>query len=397
MSASITLAKGREKSLLRRHPWVFSKAIDKVKGKPANGETVDVFSEGGQWLGRGAWSGSSQIRVRIWTFDRDEAVDQAFFLRRLTDAQAARSDLIARQGLTGYRLCAAESDGLPGVTIDRYGDYLVCQLLSAGADYQRPLIVEALRTLFPTSNIFERSDVAVRKKEGLEQFVGVLHGEAPSAPVVIEENQGIKILVDIQGGHKTGFYLDQRDNRQIAAKYTAGKRVLNCFCYTGGFGVYALKGGASEVVNVDVSQPALDTARQNAELNGLDLSRAHFLRQDVFKLLREYRDNGEKFDVIVLDPPKFAESKAQLDGACRGYKDINLLAFQLLAPGGILLTYSCSGLMPADLFQKIVADAALDAGRDAQILERLSQAPDHPIGTAYPEGFYLKGLVVRAR
>ena len=288
-------------------------------------------------------------------------------------------------------------NNLPGLTIDRYADFLVCQILSAGAEFQRELITQALRTLYPECSIYERSDVAVRKKEGLKERTGVIYGETPNEPVVIEENGGVKILVDIRNGHKTGFYLDQRDNRQAAAKYTEGKRVLNCFCYTGGFWVYALKGGAKEVVNVDLSQNALDIARQNAELNGLDTSNTQFVRHDVFKLLREYREKGEKFDVIVLDPPKFAESKAQLLGACRGYKDINMLAFQLLAPGGVLLTYSCSGLMEQSLFQKIVADAALDAGRDAQILELLSQASDHPIGTAYPEGFYLKGLVVRAR
>ncbi|WP_270657396.1 class I SAM-dependent methyltransferase [Aeromonas sp. Y293-4] len=397
MSASIYLVKGREKSLLRRHPWIFSKGIERVQGNPIDGDTVEIYANDGKWLARGAWSGSSQIRARVWTFDKDETVDLDFFIRRLKYAQESRDGLIKRQGLTGYRLCAAESDGLPGLTIDRYADFLVCQILSAGAEFQRELITQALRTLYPECSIYERSDVAVRKKEGLKERTGVIYGETPNEPVVIEENGGVKILVDIRNGHKTGFYLDQRDNRQAAAKYTEGKRVLNCFCYTGGFGVYALKGGAKEVVNIDLSQNALDIARQNAELNGLDTSNTQFVRHDVFKLLREYREKGEKFDVIVLDPPKFAESKAQLLGACRGYKDINMLAFQLLAPGGVLLTYSCSGLMEQSLFQKIVADAALDAGRDAQILELLSQASDHPIGTAYPEGFYLKGLVVRAR
>ena len=293
-------------------------------------------------------------------------------------------------------MVAAESDLLPGITIDRYNDYLVCQLLSSGAEYHRHELINALQQLYPTCSIYERSDVAVRKKEGLAERTGLLYGEVPPDEVIIEENNGIKISVDIKSGHKTGFYLDQRDNRAIAGKYAQDRRVLNCFCYTGGFGVYALHGGAKEVINVDVSEPALELARHNATLNQLDLSRARFEKQDVFKLLREYRERGEKFDMIVLDPPKFAESKAQLDGACRGYKDINLLAFQLLNPEGILLTFSCSGLMTADLFQKIVADAALDAGREAQILERMTQAADHPIATPYPEGFYLKGLVVRA-
>ncbi|MGL5949427.1 MAG: class I SAM-dependent methyltransferase [Aeromonas sp.] len=397
MSARIYLVKGREKSLLRRHPWIFSKGIDRVEGEPVNGDSVEVYAADGRWLARAAWSGASQIRARVWTFAKEQTVDAAFFLQRLRDAQAAREDLIARQGLTGYRLCAGESDGLPGLTIDRYADFLVCQILSAGAEFHREAIINALRELFPTCSIYERSDVAVRKKEGLKERSGVLHGEMPPALVDICENNGVKILVDIKNGHKTGFYLDQRDNRQAAAKYAQGKRVLNCFCYTGGFGVYALKGGAREVVNVDLSQNALDIAKQNAEINGLDTSTTQFIRADVFKLLRQYRDEGQQFDVIVLDPPKFAESKAQLLGACRGYKDINMLAFQLLAPGGTLLTYSCSGLMEQSLFQKIVADAALDAGRDGQIVELLSQASDHPIGTAYPEGLYLKGLAVRVR
>ncbi|WP_107852436.1 class I SAM-dependent methyltransferase [Oceanimonas marisflavi] len=396
MTSSITLVAGREKSLLRRHPWVFSRAVDKVQGQPNAGDTVDILSHKGQWLGRGFYSPQSQIRARVWTFDRNETIDDAFFLRRLQRAKAGREDLINEQGLTGYRLCAAESDGLPGVTIDVYANVVVCQLLSTGAERWRKAIVSALTQLYPDACIYERSDVAVRKKEGLKERKGLLAGTLPAEPVVIEENNGVRILVDVETGHKTGFYLDQRDNRRIAGRYCRGKRVLNCFSYTGTFGVYALKGGASEVVNADVSESALALAKQNAELNRLDLSRARFEQADVFKLLREYREQGESFDVIVLDPPKFAESKAQLNGACRGYKDINMLAFQLLNPGGVLLTFSCSGLMTSDLFQKIVADAALDAGRDAQILERLNQAADHPIGTAYPEGHYLKGLVVRA-
>lgn len=395
MTASVFLQKERERSLLRRHPWIFSKAIERVKGSPKSGEPVDIFSHDGRWLARAAWSPASQIRARVWSFNRDETIDTAFFLRRLQLAQAGREALIARLGLTAYRLCAAESDGLPGITIDRYNDQLVCQLLSAGAEFHRAQLFEALQQLFPQCSLYDRSDVAVRKKEGLTEQQGVVYGDLPPDEVIIEENHGIRILVDIKGGHKTGFYLDQRDNRAIAGRYAAGRRVLNCFCYTGGFGVYALKGDAREVINVDVSDSALAIARRNAEINSLDLSRAKFEKQDVFKLLREYRERGEKFDMIVLDPPKFAESKAQLDGACRGYKDINLLACQLLNPDGILLTFSCSGLMTADLFQKIVADAALDAGREAQILERMGQAADHPIATPYPEGFYLKGLVVR--
>ncbi|EKO3405326.1 class I SAM-dependent methyltransferase [Vibrio fluvialis] len=395
MTPAIYLVKGREKSLRRKHPWVFSRGISKIEGEPGLGDTVDVYTHEGQWLAKAAYSPHSQIRARVWSFEK-ETIDTAFFVKRIQQAQLLRDDLIERDGLTGYRLIAAESDGLPGITIDKYQDFLVCQLLSAGAECQKDALVEALKQCFPTCSIYERSDVAVRKKEGLEERVGVLHGELPPKSVVIEEN-GVKISVDIVGGHKTGFYLDQRDSRFQSMKYVKNKDVLNCFSYTGGFGLYALKGGAKRVINADVSQPALDTAKFNAELNEFDISkkRAVFLNADVFKLLREYRDQGTKFDVVIMDPPKFAESKAQLNGACRGYKDINMLAMQILNPGGTLLTYSCSGLMDQVLFQKIIADAALDAGRDVKFIERFEQAADHPTDTAYPEGFYLKGFACK--
>ncbi|ENQ5771642.1 class I SAM-dependent methyltransferase [Vibrio fluvialis] len=395
MTPAIYLVKGREKSLRRKHPWVFSRGISKIEGEPGLGDTVDVYTHEGQWLAKAAYSPHSQIRARVWSFEK-EAIDTAFFVKRIQQAQLLRDDLIERDGLTGYRLIAAESDGLPGITIDKYQGFLVCQLLSAGAECQKDALVEALKQCFPTCSIYERSDVAVRKKEGLEERVGVLHGELPPKSVVIEEN-GVKISVDIVGGHKTGFYLDQRDSRFQSMKYVKNKDVLNCFSYTGGFGLYALKGGAKRVINADVSQPALDTAKFNAELNEFDISkkRAVFLNADVFKLLREYRDQGTKFDVVIMDPPKFAESKAQLNGACRGYKDINMLALEILKSGGTLLTYSCSGLMDLALFQKIIADAALDAGRTVKFVERFEQAADHPVDTAYPEGFYLKGFACK--
>ncbi|AAO11058.1 class I SAM-dependent methyltransferase [Vibrio vulnificus] len=395
MSAAIYLVKGREKSVVRRHPWIFSRGIDRVEGNPQLGETVDVYGHDGKWLAKAAYSPESQIRARVWSFEKQD-INRAFFVKRIQDAQLLREDVIERDGLTGYRLIAAESDGMPGVTIDRYQNFFVCQLLSAGAEHQKQNIVDALIEVFPDCNVYERSDVSVRKKEGLQETTGVLHGEMPPKSVVIEEN-GVKISVDIVGGHKTGFYLDQRDSRQQAMKYVKDKEVLNCFSYTGGFGLYALKGGAKRVINADVSQPALDTAKFNAELNEFDISkkRAVFLNADVFKLLREYRDQGTKFDVVIMDPPKFAESKAQLNGACRGYKDINMLAFEILKSGGTLLTYSCSGLMDLALFQKIIADAAVDAGRTVKFVERFEQAADHPVDTAYPEGFYLKGFACK--
>lgn len=390
----LVLAKGREKSLLRHHPWVFSGAVARVEGKVALGETIDIVDHQGKWLARGAWSPASQIRARVWTFDPRENIDNDFFLSRLQRAQTWRTIVAARDGLDSYRLIAGESDGLPGITIDRFGNFLVLQLLSAGAEYQRPALIRALQQLYPECSIYDRSDVAVRKKEGLELVQGPVSGELPPALLPIEEH-GMKLLVDIQNGHKTGYYLDQRDSRYATRRYTEGKRVLNCFSYTGGFAVSALMGNCRQVVSVDTSQEALDIARRNVELNGLDVSKAEFVRDDVFKLLRKYRDNGDKFDVIVMDPPKFVENKSQLAGACRGYKDINMLALQLLNPGGILLTFSCSGLMTTELFQKIIADAALDAHCDVQFIEQFRQAADHPVIATYPEGLYLKGFACR--
>ncbi|EKM5065489.1 23S rRNA (cytosine(1962)-C(5))-methyltransferase RlmI [Cronobacter turicensis] len=394
MSVRLVLAKGREKSLLRRHPWVFSGAVARMEGKAAPGETIDIVDHQGKWLARAALSPASQIRARVWTFDPNETIDIAFFTRRLTQAQQWRDWLAKKDGLDSYRLIAGESDGLPGVTIDRFGNFLVLQLLSAGAEYQRPALVSALQACYPECSIYDRSDVAVRKKEGMELAQGPVSGELPPDLLAIEEH-GMKLLVDIKGGHKTGYYLDQRDSRFVTRRYVEDKRVLNCFSYTGGFAVSALMGGCRQVISVDTSQDALDVAKQNVELNQLDLSKAEFVRDDVFKLLRKYRDQGETFDVIVMDPPKFVENKSQLHGACRGYKDINMLAIQLLNPGGILLTFSCSGLMTTDLFQKIVADAATDAGRDVQFIEQFRQAADHPVIASYPEGLYLKGFACR--
>lgn len=391
MSARIYLKVSREKSLLRKHPWVFSRAINKIKGNPQLGDTVDIYDNKENWLARGAYSPESQISIRVWTFDKNEEVDDTFFLTKLTNAQARREWFIEKGGLTGYRLIAGESDGLPGITIDKYNNFLVCQLLSAGADFHRYTLVSALRKLYPDCHIYERSDVDVRKKEGLEPVTGWLTEPQESTECIIEE-YGVKIKVNIETGHKTGFYLDQRESRLTAGKYSAGKSVLNCFSYTGTFSLHCALNGAKEVINVDVSQPALDIAKENAELNNIG-DNVKFVKADVFKLLREYREEKRTFDMIILDPPKFVESKAQLTGACRGYKDINMLAMQLLKPGGILLTFSCSGLMETGLFQKVVADAALDAKRNAYIVDRLHQAPDHPVSSNYPEGYYLKGLV----
>lgn len=391
MTVRLFLAKGREKSLLRRHPWVFSGAVQRVEGKVVSGETIDIVDNQGKWLARGAYSPQSQIRARVWTFNQDESIDIDFFIRRLQQAQSWRNWIAQRDGLDSYRLIAGESDGLPGITIDRFQNFLVLQLLSAGAEYQRAPLLSALQHCYPECSIYDRSDVAVRKKEGLDITQGHVFGEEPPALLPIQEH-GMSLLVDIKEGHKTGFYLDQRDSRLAARNYATDRKVLNCFSYTGAFAVSALMGGCKKVINVDTSQSALDIARQNLELNKLDLSKAEFVRDDVFQLLRKYRADGEQFDMIVMDPPKFVENKNQLASACRGYKDINMLALQLLRPGGILLSFSCSGLLPTDLFQKILADAALDAKREIQFVEQFRQAADHPVIGSYPEGLYLKGF-----
>jgi 23S rRNA (cytosine1962-C5)-methyltransferase len=384
----------RDKSLLRRHPWVFSGAVAKTRGKLEPGATVDVVTPQGAWLGRGAYSPRSQICVRIWTFNESEAVDDAFFRQRLERALASRRELAAKLHLTGYRVVNAESDGLPGVIVDCYGDFLVCQFLTVGAEVWKDVIVRQLADLLPVKGIFERSDSPVRDKEGLPRRTGLLVGQAPPETVAIQEGPH-RFWVDVTNGHKTGFYLDQRENRFLMDGYADGAEVLNCFSYTGGFGVAALKAGARRVTNVDMSGPALALSQRNHQLNELQPDRVEHVEADVFKKLRYYRDAARRFDLIVLDPPKFADSRAQVSRASRGYKDINLLAIKLLRTGGHLFTFSCSGLIEPELFQKIVADAALDAGRDVQVIRRLHQAADHPTALNFPEGHYLKGLLCR--
>jgi 23S rRNA (cytosine1962-C5)-methyltransferase len=391
--AAIILNARREKSVRRRHPWIFSGAIAGTEGAPVPGETVDIRTSDGEILGKGAYSPISKIRVRVWTFDPDEAVTAAFFRNRLERAIRSRSVLLNAEN-TACRLVHAESDGLPGVIIDTYGDYIVCQFLTTGAEYWKTTMVALLDDLVPNSGIYERSDVDVRKKEGLSDRSGVLSGNMPPDRVEILEG-GVRFFVDVRHGHKTGFYLDQRDNRATVAPYAPGAQVLNCFSYTGGFAVTALKAGAASVINVDASADALSLARRNIEANVTNGAGAEYIVGDVFTVLREYRDNGRQFDLIILDPPKFAESRQHLEKAARGYKDINLLAFKLLRPGGVLMTFSCSGLMTSDLFEKTIAWAALDAGKEAQILRRLAASSDHPTALSFPEGSYLKGLICR--
>jgi 23S rRNA (cytosine1962-C5)-methyltransferase len=391
---TIVLKRGREKSLMRRHPWIFSGAIARVEGKPRQGETVDILAAEGAVLARGSYSPASQITVRVWTFDPQEEVTPEFFHGRLERAIHSRRALLADEGPHGVRLVNAESDGLPGIIVDLYADFIVGQFLTAGAEYWKGAVVEALSRLASVSGIYERSDADVREKEDLPKLAGVLAGAEPPDLVEIREGAS-RYLVDLKRGHKTGFYLDQRENRRMMEEFARGADMLNCFSYTGGFGIAALHAGAARVTNVDSSASALELARKNAELNGLDASSLESVEGDVFTIMRRWRDTGRLFDLVVLDPPKFAQSQSQLMRAGRAYKDINLLAFKLLAPGGTLFTFSCSGLVSAELFQKIVADAALDAGREAQIVRRLAQAGDHPTLLSFPEGAYLKGLICK--
>jgi 23S rRNA (cytosine1962-C5)-methyltransferase len=387
----LILKPGREKSLLRRHPWVFSGAVDKRAGMLDSGVTVSVFANDGRFLAQAGYSPESQIVGRAWTFDEKETIDPAFFARRIAAAVARRT---MPPETDSIRLVHAESDGLPGLVVDRYGDTLVVQLLTAAADAWREVIADALVQTTGVANILERSDADVRELEGLPQRVGVLRGDVPKTPIAIREN-GIALSVDLWEGHKTGFYLDQRDSRAQVRSLAQGRDVMNCFCYTGGMSVAALAGGATSVLSIDSSGPALDIAKGNVDANKLPADRAEWLEADVFAALRQLRDRARTFDLILLDPPKFAPTAQHAEKAARAYKDINLLGFKLLRPGGLLMTWSCSGGISADLFQKIVAGAALDAGVDAQILQRLGPGLDHPVSVHFPEGDYLKGLLLR--
>lgn len=394
--AQLILLPGKERSAFKlHHPWLFAGSVGRLEGRARPGDTVDVLADNLRPLGRAAYSPQSQIRARFWTFDPDESVDDAFFKRRVAAAVARRQMLPFLRGQQGLRLIHAESDGLPGIIADQYGDTVVIQLTSAGADKWRQAIVNALVKATGCARIYERSDSEVRALEGLAPTTGWVHGMASEAPLVIEEN-GVRLVVDYAGGHKTGFYLDQRENRRLLGELAKDKEILNCFCYTGGFSLQALAGGAARVLSIDSSGPALAQARANLALNpALPADRADWLEADVFQALRDFRKAGRSFDLIVLDPPKFAPSAAHAERAARAYKDINVLGCRLLRPGGMLMTYSCSGGVGLELFQKIVAGAAHDAGRAARIVGRLSGAADHPVALDFPEGEYLKGLLLQ--
>ncbi len=394
-TARLVIKSGREKSLRRRHPWVFSGAVDRVEGRPGAGETVEIVDAGGAFLARGAYSPASQIRARLWTSDPNEPVDEAFFARRIESAIELRVSLGLLEPDRACRLVFSESDALPGLVVDRYADYLVCQFLSAGAEAWRDVVVAELARRLDPAGIHERSEASARRKEGLSSRRGTLFGAAPPERLRYEEGT-LERFVDVAQGQKTGGYLDQQLNRARVARHAGGARVLDAFAYTGGFGLACLAAGAREATLLDSSADALRHAGEEAERNGL-AERCRRVQADVFSELRALKTAGRRFDLVVLDPPKFVHSADQIRAGSRGYKDINMLGLALVEPGGLLATFSCSGHVEPALFQKIVAGAAVDAGRAAQIVERLDQPADHPVALEFPEGEYLKGLLLRVR
>ena len=392
MNSVIQLLPGREKSLKRHHQWVFSGAIAKVKGNPEPGDTVLVTDSRGAGLALAAWSPQSQLSCRVWSFNPQDVIDREFFARVIRKAVDLRRRLGLLTPVSGCRLVAAEGDNLPGLTADWYAGFIVIQSASCGVERHKALLAELLMAETGAKGVFDRSDLSVRSREGLEQTTGVLLGEAPPELIEIEEN-GLRLLVDVRKGHKTGFYLDQRENRKAAADLVKpGDEVLNCFAYTGAFAAAVLKAGAKSVINVDSSAPALAMAEKNCKLNSAE--GCINVVGDVFTELRNMTEAGKKFDMVILDPPKFIDSKNSLTRGCRAYQDIARLGFGLLKEGGVLLTFSCSGLMTPELFQKITADAALEANRDARIVRKFTQGLDHPVALGVPESAYLKGLAV---
>jgi 23S rRNA (cytosine1962-C5)-methyltransferase len=388
---TIRLREGKERSLMRRHPWIFESAI--AKGAADNGETVRVESSAGEFLAWAALSPTSKIRARVWSFDEKQRIDAPFFIAAVARSVRARARFDIKSD--GLRLVHGESDGLPGLIVDRYGETLVAQFLSSGAERWKNVLADALLQATGLTRLYERSDASSRALESLPEAKGWLRGSG-ATDLILKEHQW-NLAVSIEEGHKTGFYLDQRDSRKKFADYCQRlqlQRVLNCYCYTGGFTVAALSGGAAHVTSIDSSGPAIEKGAANVARNGFEASRVCFMDADVNASLRQFLDQGRSFDAIVLDPPKFAPTVAHADRAARAYKDINRLALKLLEPGGVLFTYSCSGGISADLFHKIVAGAGSDAGVDGYITERMGGAPDHPMTIAFPEGEYLKGLVV---
>ena len=390
----VRLKKGKEKAVRQLHPWVFSGAIESVKGKPSNGDIVSLTDHEGKFMGYGFYNNQSRVAVRLLEWDENKAVDEGWWRSRIRKAVQARSELLSSSETNTCRLIFSEADFLPGLIVDKYNDFLSVQLLTSGIDNIKDILLDELKKLLSPSGIFDRSDASSRSHEGLDASFGKLYGIDPPEFVTIKEND-IKYDVNIAEGQKSGFYCDQRDNRKLVAQYAKGKRVLDCFCYSGGFTLNAFKNGASEVISLDSSALALDTLKQNITLNNMDKMNHQSIQSDVNKQLRVFREGDQKFDLIILDPPKYAPSRSALIKASRAYKDLNRLAMSLLNDGGLLATFSCSGAVDISSFKQILAWAALDAGKEVQFIHQFSQPEDHPVRSSFPEGEYLKGLLCR--
>ncbi|MDB5018084.1 MAG: pseudouridine synthase [Mucilaginibacter sp.] len=390
----VILKKGKEKAVLQRHPWVFSGAIERVKGKPANGDIVRLVDAKGGFMACGFYNDQSRVAVRLLEWDENVVVDENWFREKVALAVASRSNILADGNTNTCRLIFSESDYLPGLIVDKYAGHLAVQVLTSGIQNMLPIIIDELQRLLQPESIFDKSDASSRDHEGLETQNVVLAGNHPPDRVEVKEN-GIRYNINIAEGQKSGFYCDQRDNRKIVASHAKGKKVLDCFCYTGGFTLNCLENGAASVTLVDSSVPAIDTLKENIVLNGFDTAKITAIPSDVNKQLRKFKEDAELFDLIVLDPPKYAPSRSALDKASRAYKDLNRLAMLLLTPGGLLATYSCSGAMNMETFKQVIAWAALDAGKKVQFIHQFCQPEDHPVRASFPEGEYLKGLLCR--
>jgi 23S rRNA (cytosine1962-C5)-methyltransferase len=390
----VILKKGKEKAVLHRHPWVFSGAIEKVMGKPLNGDVVRLVDAKGAFMAYGFYNDQSRVALRLLEWDEAVEIDEQWFRNKVADAVASRAEILVDGVTNTCRLIFSESDYLPGLIVDKYAGHLAVQVLTSGIEKMMPCIIDELQRLQNPESIFDKSDASSRGHEGLETQNIVLAGSHPPERVEVVEN-GIKYNVNIAGGQKSGFYCDQRDNRKIVASYAKGKKVLDCFSYTGGFTLNSLQNGASAVTAVDSSVLAIDTLKENVLLNTLEAGKVTAIASDVNKQLRKFRDEGELFDIIVLDPPKYAPSRSALDKASRAYKDLNRLSMLLLNKGGLLATYSCSGAMNMETFKQVIAWAALDAGKQVQFINQFCQPEDHPVRSSFPEGEYLKGLLCR--
>ena len=390
----VILKKGKEKAALQRHPWIFSGAIDKVKGSPQNGEVVKVYAADKSFLAYGYYNAQSRVAVRLLEWEEENNINKEWYQFKLKQAIASRSHVLDGNDTNTCRLVFSEADYLPGLIVDQYADYLSLQILSAGIENVKSDIIDILREELNPTGIFDKSDATARTHESLEPVQGLLWGETPPEFIEVKEN-GVRYHINIADGQKSGFYCDQRDNREILAAYTKGKDVLDCFCYSGGFTLNSLKNGAKHVTSVDSSALAIETLKHNLGLNGYTEDQQYSIQSDVNKQLRIFKEEDKKFDVIILDPPKYAPSRSALDRAARAYKDLNRLGMLLLNKGGIMATYSCSGAVDLETFKQIIAWAALDAGKEVQIIKQFHQPEDHPVRISFPEGEYLKGLLIR--